>query len=412
MWRCSAVGVVAVLAGSSVGCVGSGPTEPPASVHGPRSPSGNVGPLQSIRCPPGAEHIGAGADIQAAVDASPGGTKFCLRKGTWRVTAPITPKTGDHFIGLYGATLDGSDLRTTDVNQGVFTAHNQDIDNVIIRNLVIRNCPQRAIHAFHDFSEGWVIDHTEIYGCRMGIHHGNSFTITANYVHDNWQYGIGGYQSTGSLIEGNEFSFNAARYESFPGDSAVSKWAQTTNTSVVGNVFHDNYWSAIWFDGQNAVVLIENNVVVNNAGNGIFYEVSGQAIIRRNRVVGSSERNIYLSEAHQTSVYDNVLSGSPQGIALFQDGDRIREGELKNNVVRDNTVVVPSGGQAVSLTCSNMGSEACSTYSTGRANRFQGNQYVVPELGGTWWYWNQNVQTWEGWQAEGQDTAGAIEEKP
>ena len=46
--------------------------------------------------------------------------------------------------------------------QAAFRAHNQDIDYVTIRNLVIRNMPQRGIHAYHWMSDHWTIEYNEI----------------------------------------------------------------------------------------------------------------------------------------------------------------------------------------------------------------------------------------------------------
>ena len=54
------------------------------------------------------------------------------------LTSSIVPKTGDTFIGEYGAILDGTGWTTSDDTQAAFRAHNQDIDYVTIRNLVIR----------------------------------------------------------------------------------------------------------------------------------------------------------------------------------------------------------------------------------------------------------------------------------
>jgi parallel beta-helix repeat protein len=299
-------------------------------------------------------------------------------------------------------------MSSTDGNGGIFRAHNQDIDDVTIRNLVIRNSPRAGIHAFTDHSDRWLIAYNEIVGNRLGIRHGDGFLIQHNSIHHNWQYGIGGYRSSGSVIQANEFAFNAGRYLEFPGDSATSKWVQTTNTTVRGNYVHDNSWSGIWFDGENTGVLIEDNVVANNGGNGIFHEVSGQAVIRNNTVSGSSERNIYISASHDTEVYANTVRGSARGIALFQDGARAWESELANNFVHDNTITVPSSGMAVSLTCMNLTSSQCSAYSTGRNNRFAANTYVVPTATGRWWHWNLSSRSWDEWHAAGQDSTGRL----
>src|SRR5262245_56924072 len=120
---------------------------PPESEQPTPSPN-VVDPQTSISCPVGAVDLPPGTDIQRAVDASPTGTTFCLKAGVHAITSAITPKTGNTFVGEYGAILDGSRWTTADLTQAAFRAHNQDIDDVTIRNLVIQHMPQRGIHAF------------------------------------------------------------------------------------------------------------------------------------------------------------------------------------------------------------------------------------------------------------------------
>ena len=43
--------------------------------------------------------IGPGTAIQTVVDANPAGTTFVFQPGTYRLSAPISPKSGDSFIG-------------------------------------------------------------------------------------------------------------------------------------------------------------------------------------------------------------------------------------------------------------------------------------------------------------------------
>jgi parallel beta-helix repeat protein len=364
--------------------------------------------------------IAPGSDIQAAVNAHPAGTAFCLKAGVYSRTSAITPKSGNSFTGEYGAVIDGSNWSTTDANQGLFRSHNQDIDDVVIRNLVIRNSPQRGIHAYKDHSDRWIIENNEIHDNRLGISHGNFFQIRRNVIRHNWQFGIGGFRSTGSVIEGNEFTFNAARFRDFPGNSGTSKWAAgVTNTIVRGNVVRDNYWHGIWFDGHHSGILIENNVVQNNGlglgADGILHEIGGQTVIRNNTISGQ-HRGIHISASRDTEVYGNLISQTDRPIQLFQDGTRISESELRNNLIRDNTVRVPSasnvpgvGTLGASLNCMNLTSTQCSAYSTSRDNRFQGNAYFVPDTAKRWWYWNNTSMLWSDWRAAGQDTTGSME---
>src|ERR1041385_8804682 len=90
------------------------PAIAPVRAVSPTTPSvqtavaSNVGPRASITCPAGAVNIVPGQSIQLLVNNNPAGTTFCLRAGVWNVTSSVTPKTGDSFIGEYGAVLDGT----------------------------------------------------------------------------------------------------------------------------------------------------------------------------------------------------------------------------------------------------------------------------------------------------------------
>jgi hypothetical protein len=204
-------------------------------------PSTGVGPSSSITCPAGAVHIapGPGSNIQAAINANPQGTAFCLGAGVFTMTSSITPKSGNSFTGAFGATLDGSGWTTSDNTQGAFRSWNQDIDHVTIRNIVFRTMPQRAISAFYWMSDGWVVENNEMTTCQIGISHGNHFQVRNNYIHHNRQYAIAGYMATGTTVENNELAYNPTEL-SWPGDMGTSKWAGNIDLTVRGNYVHDN----------------------------------------------------------------------------------------------------------------------------------------------------------------------------
>ena len=80
----------------------------PTSLSVQTAVGSNVGPQATITCPAGAVNIVPGQSIQPLVNMYPGGTTFCLRAGVHRLTSSIRPKTGNTFVGEYGAILDGS----------------------------------------------------------------------------------------------------------------------------------------------------------------------------------------------------------------------------------------------------------------------------------------------------------------
>ena len=115
------------------------------------------------------------------------------------VTSPIIPKTGNTFLGEYGAILDGAGWTTSVDHEAAFMAHNLDVDNVTIRNLVIRNMPQRGIHTFL-YTERWTIVDNEITGCRSGISPPSDSTIRRNWIHHNNGDSNGGLIPNGAYI--------------------------------------------------------------------------------------------------------------------------------------------------------------------------------------------------------------------
>jgi hypothetical protein len=166
-------------------CATSGTsTSPPPSTPPPTSTS-VYGPQSTITCPAGAVDIFPGQYIQGIVNLYAGATTFCLRAGVHSLTSAITPKTGNTFVGEYGAVLDGSNWSTSDGTQAAFRAHNQDIDYVTIRNLVIKNMPQQGIHAYYWKSDHWTIEYNEIGPNKWGIEFAPNFTIRNNYIHHN-----------------------------------------------------------------------------------------------------------------------------------------------------------------------------------------------------------------------------------
>ena len=182
--------------------------------------SSAYGPQATITCPAGAVDISPGQNIQSNVNQYPGTTTFCLRAGVHYVTSSITPKTGNTFVGEYGAILDGSNWSTSDSTQAAFRAHNENIDYVTIRNLVIRRMPQKGIHAFYWLSpDHWTVEYTEIANAKTGILFPDHSMIRNNYIHHNYDDpsatdpgrrggGYVGYYASYTTFENNELAYN------------------------------------------------------------------------------------------------------------------------------------------------------------------------------------------------------------
>jgi parallel beta-helix repeat protein len=379
--------------------------------------SAQVGPSPEITCPSRAVSIEPGRSIQSVVDRYPVSTTFCIRDGVHYLTASITPKSGDVFVGEYGAILDGIKWTTRDDTQGAFRAHNQDIDNVIIRNLVIRRMPQRGVHAYPSGAERWTIDHNEIAENLVGVVVPGGSLVDSNFIHHNvgdpkstvYVEQGGGYQlyrANNVRFEGNEISFN----------SVNQKIVESNNVVFRGNFVHDNLGNGIWYDGDNVGSLIEDNQVDDNTGEGIFYEVSGRGVIRGNVVRRSGVSGIFVSTSRDTEVDHNTLENNFRGVNLFLNCDAAGTATvityaLANDWVHDNIITV--GPRSGSLASTFSYSSTCTPaqlkpYLANPAPlAFARNTYRVPSAAGRYWMWGDS-KSWAQWQALGHDRDGTL----
>jgi len=377
-----------------------------------------VGPQLSISCPFGAVDLVPGTNIPAVVQQYPGGTTFCVKAGIHRITSAITPKTGDTFVGEYGAILDGTGWTTADLTQAAFRSHNQDIDDVIIRNLVIQHMPQRGVHAFPWMSDRWIVEYTEIWGGQVGIQVGNQSVVRHNWIHHNIGNpfspipserggGYSAYQSTNVLFEQNEISYNGAE----------QKVSLSNNVTFRDNFVHHNRFDGIWYDGDNLGSLIERNVVEDNPGSGIFYEISGTGVIRNN-IVRRGEHGVFISTSRDVEIYNNMLEDNLRGIEYFISCSLVGGGaigwDLLNDIAHDNIVrvgaAVGSYASALSYTSDCVPTQQLTAYVNGSKQlQFVNNRYAVPSIAGNYWLWGTgSLTTFSDWQGLGLDRQGSV----
>ena len=375
----------------------------------------NVGPQATITCPAGAVDIWPGQYIQGIVNAYPGPTTFCLRAGVHSLTSSIRPNTGNTFVGEYGAILDGTGYwPISDDTQAAFRAHNEDIDYVTIRNLVIRNMPQHGIQAFYVMADHWTIEYNEIAYNKVGLEFAPDFTIRNNYIHHN----VGDPSSSNPAERGGGYVAVAAQNTTFDSNEIAyngpeQKVGLSANVTFRNNFVHHNVGDGIWYDtNPNAGALIEGNRVEDNGGNGIVVEASIGATIRNNTVRRNADAAVFISVSQNVQIYNNSLEANFGGILYFLNCDVLLEGyDLKNNAAYDNTIVVAqSSPYATGFSSTLCTSAQLAPYLDGSKNlNFSRNTYVVPSAFGRYWPWG-NLKFWIEWQALGHDVGGSLSE--
>jgi len=368
--------------------------------------SSTYGPQRTITCPSGAIDIWPGQSIQSTVNGYAGATTFCLRAGVHGLTSSITPKTGNTFVGEYGAILDGTNWSTTDATQAAFRAHNQDIDYVTIRNLVIRNMPQRGIHAYYYMADNWTIENNEIGPNKdVGLVFGGSATIKNNYIHHNTYSGYMGPYAHNATLEGNEIAYNGWQ----------QKVMESANVTFRNNFVHHNTGAGIWFDSDNTGTLVEGNRVEDNGNAGVWYEIGSGVIIRNNSIRRNADTGVFISTSKNAQIYNNTLEDNFRGITYFVNCPSVGGGligfDLANNAAYDNTIIVgtQSGALASVFSYASCTTAQVAPYANGSKNlTFYRNTYRVPSPTTVqYWHWNGFLY-WSGWQAVPQDAGSTV----
>jgi len=139
-------------------------------------PVGGPGPSTSTTCPAGAIAVALSSSIQSAINAYPNGTTFCIKAGLRRMTASILPKSGNKFVGEYGAVLNGSKVLTGAVKSGstwYYTGQTQTSGSTLTdycqvgyprcnytNDLFIDNVPMQHVGLLSDVGPGkWYFDY-------------------------------------------------------------------------------------------------------------------------------------------------------------------------------------------------------------------------------------------------------------
>jgi hypothetical protein len=234
-------------------------------------------------------------------------------------------------------------------------------DGVTVQNFVIEKYNSPTQQAAIEAGQSWTIQDNEVrlnYG--IGVHTWGNSKIAGNDVHDNGEMGIG---ATGSdvLVEGNEIANNGwwSGIQVF-WEGGGSKFAYTDGLVVRGNYSHDNHGFGLWTDIDNVNTLYEDNVVVDNSGGGITHEISYDATIRNNVLMGNGYESqgdgwmwggqIQIQNSQNVDIYGNRIdmSGADggNGIALIQQSrgsGAYGPYTTTGNTIHDNTIVSTDG---------------------------------------------------------------------
>jgi hypothetical protein len=309
-------------------------TRPPATTSPPttRPPATTSPPQPASRCVSnGGVPIGTGDNAQSVVNAHGAGTTYLVKAGVHQRNFSVAPKTGDTFCGEPGAVLDGGRSLQHAFQGG---ATNVTLDSVTVQNYATGT--QGAAVQPDRHATGWVVRNVSaLRNYWAGLNGADGMKVLGGHYNDNDQLGIGNNDATGMVLDGldgdpatfdgPEMARNRLLHESCDYEGGGMKWAYGQIT--IRNAYvHDNLCRGLWADINARDALIEHNLVVNNQEEGIFYEISQDAVIRNNQVYhnGLGGRGWYwaggitAASSFNVQVYGNRLSGNYNGITGTQ----------------------------------------------------------------------------------------------
>jgi Right handed beta helix region len=311
-------------------------------------------------------------DLDKKTQAAPAGSTFWLKPGTHTLGtgqfAQVQPKDGDTFLGAPGAVLDGRGK-----NAYAFT---QQARNVTISNLTVQGfvAPRDEGVVNHDSGDGWTIQNSTIQnnggaGLMAGAHQ----KVVGNCLRNNGQYAMNAYKQgdsiVGLLVQGNEIVGNntddwESKVSGCGCTGGIKFWA-VNGADVRGNWVHANHGPGLWADTNNNDFLVENNLFESNEGEGLFYEVSYNLILRdntfrKNALVSGKEfadrgdnfpeAAVYLSESGgepripartaKIDISGNTFDNNWSGITAWENADRFCNSPA-NSSSGDCTRLVP-----------------------------------------------------------------------
>ena len=179
---------------------------------------------------------------------------------------------------------------------------------------------------------GWVIEgNTILQNHYSGVEvlSCSGSTISRNKLSQNGDLGLAVVESDGVLVEGNEMAFN--NYAKFDDgwEAGGAKFVGDTNLTVRNNNSHENRGTGLWADIDCKNSTFTHNVTTANFDNGIFYEISSDALIENN----VSKMNGVSSKGSDPWAYDGqIVISASSGVT-----------------VKNNTVVVGPYGNGITI---------------------------------------------------------------
>ncbi len=296
-------------------------------------------------------------------------------------------------------------------------------DDVRIENLVVEKYASpmrqgaiqpRLSRIEEDPGQNWVVSGVEVawnhgYGIKADI----GMIIEHSWIHDNFQMGIGAGSSQDVIIRRSEISGNCAGTSNIgamcAGHSGGGvKLDYSDRATLRENFVHGNHPHGLHVDQFSNDAVYVDNVLVDNSGAGLHFEISSGALIEGNYAEGNDEAGILVISASGVTIAGNHVTGNEDAILVRQD-ERCGSGRpecVRGLLVAGNYVDIGDG--TVGLTW--VSRRAPNPTRSAAENRFEENVYVVAQgnCRAEPFRWSRSTLDWRDWLRQGLDDQGHI----
>lgn len=231
-------------------------------------------------------------------------------------------------------TIDGFTMRhaATPSQFGGLQARD-GADRLTVRNVTLSDT-HAALISFQDVSDASLLDSLVERGGQLGIQSGGDGTTNLTI--------------RGNVVRGNNTEGFDPEWE-----AGGMKITQAIGLRVTDNDVEDNLGPGIWCDIDCRDIVIAENRVTGNSGNGIFFEISQGADIVGNRIAENGwaaptwgwGAGVLISSSSGATVRDNDLAWNADGITVIsQERGRDEIDRVFGTTIRDNWVFSDAAG--------------------------------------------------------------------
>ncbi|WP_238334969.1 right-handed parallel beta-helix repeat-containing protein [Kribbella amoyensis] len=301
------------------------------------------------------------------------------------------------------------------------TAIESNQPGVTVRGLTIEHFASAAQAGALVSGPGWKVKANEVrWNKSVGLMlvNADNARIERNLVHHNGQLGLGQYSSANATVSANVISANNTDgFWIADWESGGMKSTRSSGT-VSGNLIRDNLGVGMWADVADDGRVISNNRIVDNAADGIRFEISRNGVIENNTITGNGfgtgrgsgtslwdGGGINVNTSSNVQVRNNTVSGNVNGITIQSRtrGDGPWGLYVLRNVRVTNNLIKMTGGTQATGMVQNSGSPVPAGQLT-----FTGNRYILDGLATARFARFGTKLTPTGWQKAGLDTGATF----